>query len=618
MQFEKKAVPSVEPLHSESTPAAALCYRLTAAEPNAHLYRVQLCVREPDPQGQQLSLPAWTPGSYLIRDHARNIVSLSAATGNQAVAVEKLDKQRWRCAPCAGPLTVVYEVYAFDESVRAAYLDAEQGFIDGAALWLRVHGQESRAHELELVAPAHASWQLATSLPGAEPDSAGFGRYRAQSYADLIDHPLLMGALTRIPFEAQGVPHEIVFCGRPTVDAARLAHDLARTCSEHIDLFGAPPPMSRYVFLTRVVAKGYGGLEHRASSALVCARGDLPQASQPAMTPAYRGFLGLASHEYFHLWNVKRIRPPAFRDSELTQEAYTRDLWAYEGITSYYDDLALTRAGVIGAPEYLDLLAQTATRLWRTPGRARQTLADASFDAWIKFYRADENTPNSQISYYNKGALAALCLDLKLRLLSDSACSLDDVMRVLWQRYGLHDRAVPEAAIETIAAELAATDLRAFFDGLLRSTADPPLQELLPQFGVEQRLRLAQSESDTGGRVAESKSLPQVELSLRLINERGRNTISQVLAGGPAQQAGLHPGDELLALDGLRCDAAELPQKLLGRQPGEKMQVQVFRRDELRSFTLTLGARPLDTWTLTLATNPAAEVLLRRQSWLGS
>lgn len=614
MQFEAK--PAAE-AQSENAATARPHYTLIAADPNAHLYRVRLTIREPDPAGQQISLPAWTPGSYLIRDHARNIVSLTATAGDQAIAVEKLDKQRWRCAPCNGPLTISYEVYAFDESVRAAYLDAEQGFVDGAAVWLRVHGQEAQAHELELPAPMQAAWRLATSLPAMMQDAAGFGMYRAENYADLLDHPLLMGELTRIPFEAQGVPHEIVFAGRPAVDAARLARDLGKVCSEHIELFGAPPPMPRYLFLTRVVARGYGGLEHRASSALICARADLPQLSQPAMTPAYRSFLGLASHEYFHLWNVKRIRPAAFRDSELTQEAYTRDLWAYEGITSYYDDLALARAGVIGAPEYLDLLAQTATRLWRTPGRTRQTLAEASFDAWVKFYRPDENTPNSQISYYNKGALAALCLDLKLRLLSDGACTLDEVMRVLWQRYGAQDRGVPEGAIESVAAERAGRDLRGFFEQLLRNTADPPLEELLPQFGVEHRLRLAQSDSDSGGRVSEAKAPPQVELGLRWAIERGRNTITQVLAGGPAQQAGLHPGDEILALDGSRFDAAELPQKLLGRQAGEKLQVQVFRRDELRSFTVTLGARAPDTWTLTLAANPAPEVLLRRQSWLG-
>ncbi|MGH8530084.1 MAG: M61 family metallopeptidase [Nevskiales bacterium] len=618
MRFDERSSAQPETAQTESAAASRISYVLTPADLHAHIYRVQLRVELPDRAGQLLSLPAWTPGSYLIRDHARHIVALTANCNGVPVAVQKLDKQRWRCAPCQGALTVEYEVYAFDESVRAAYLDAAQGFFDGAALWLRVHGQEEQPHELELRKPEHASWQLATSLSARERGGDGFGHYRADSYTELIDHPALMGELTRIPFEAQGVPHEIVFSGRQQVDAARLAQDLSKICSEHIQLFGVPAPMQHYLFLTRVMHKGYGGLEHRNCSSLVCARGDLPQASQPAMSAAYRSFLGLASHEYFHLWNVKRIQPPAFKDSDLTQEAYTRDLWAYEGITSYYDDLALVRSSVISAPEYLDLLAQTVTRLWRTPGRARQTLAEASFDAWIKFYRADENTANSQISYYNKGALAALCLDMKLRLLTHSACSLDDVMRALWQRYGLIDQPAPEGMVENIAAELCRTDLKAFFDELLRSTADPPLQELLQQFGVDCRLRIAQSESDAGGRVPESKSAVQVELGLRLANERGRSIITQVLAGGPAQIAGLHPGDELLALDGLRCESVDLTPRLLGRQAGEKLQLQVFRRDELQSFTLTLAPKALDTWVLTLTANPSPEILTRRQNWLGN
>ncbi|MCI0355691.1 MAG: hypothetical protein L0099_11725, partial [Acidobacteria bacterium] len=362
----------------------------------------------------------------------------------------------------------------------------------------------------------------------------GFGHYHAGGYLELIDHPGLMGELTHIPFEASGIPHQIVLCGRQQADAARLAQDLSRICAEHIALFGAPLPIQRYLFLTRVLHKGYGGLEHGESSSLICDRDDLPRPGQPELSSGYRSFLGLASHEYFHLWNVKRLRPPAFATADLVQEAYTRDLWAYEGVTSYYDDLALARAGVIAVPEYLDLLAQAATRLWRTPGRGRQTLAEASFDTWIKFYRPDENSPNSQISYYNKGALVALCLDLKLRLLTDSQRSLDDVMRALWQRYGASGRPVPEAELERIAAESAASDLSEFFDAMLRGTSDPPLAELLPQFGIECRLRTAQSEADTGGRVAEAKLMVPVEMGLRFSSERGRMVITHVLTGGPA------------------------------------------------------------------------------------
>lgn len=591
------------------TASMAVCFRLSLANPQAHVMRVQCEVARPDPAGQCFVMPAWTPGSYLIREHARNIISLRASCGDHPLAVEKIDKHSWRCAPCSGPLTLEYELYAFDESVRAAYLDSERAFFDGAGVFLRAVGAEALPHRLELT-DMPADWQVATTL-----ESAGAGTYEAADHSTLIDHPVLLGALQRIPFAVAGVPHELVLDGAPAVDTARLAKDLAAICGVQQQLMGDPLPFGRYQFLTRVTPRGYGGLEHRSSCALICTRGDLPVSGQQPPAAPYRAFLGLCSHEYFHLWNVKRIRPQAFSESDLSKEAYTRDLWAYEGVTSYYDDLALLRAGIVAPAEYLDLLAQAATRLRRTPGRQRQSLADSSFDAWIKFYRADENTPNSQISYYNKGALVALCLDLHLRLNTLDSCTLDDVLRALWRRHSAV--AVPEGGLEALAAECSGLDLRSFFDAYLRGTVELPLQDLLAAFGIEASLRTALSEQDAGGRATGGSAL-RADLGLRTSIQGGRLLVMHVLDGSASQRAGVHPGDELLALNQLRIEPQEWGARMANLNPGEAVELAVFRRDQLRRFMLTPAARQADTWTFTLIPDPSPDVLSRRQAWLGA
>lgn len=587
----------------------SLHYSITPSQPHAHLFTVCCTVLEPDPAGQVFSLPAWTPGSYLIRDFARHIAGFAAETGSQTVGVQKIDKSSWRCAPCAGPLTVSYEVYAWDDSVRAAWLDATRGFFNGSAVFVRAHGQEHVPILLHVASPQGidaTSWRVATTLRRQGAPAWGFGRYAAEDYADLIDHPVEFGNFDLIEFEAGGVPHQMALSGYHRVDTGRLATDLAKVCTEQIELFGAPAPMPRYLFMTRVVKKGYGGLEHRDSSALICARDDLPLAGEAKLSRNYRSFLGLCSHEYFHLWNVKRIQPQAFAESDLSREAYTEDLWAYEGVTSYYDELTLIRAALVDLNGYCELIAEAATRLWRTPGRAKQSLAASSFDAWTKFYRPDENTPNAVVSYYNKGALVALCLDLKLRLESEGRCDLDQVMRMLWQRYGRTETPVPERALEAISQELSGLDLDGFYDCLIRGTDDPPLVELLPAFGIEAQLCQAPTNGEREG----------VSLGLRLVPGVSQAQVQNVLEGTPAQAVGLSAGDVLIALDGLRIDGQEFDRILSTYAPGDRIRLHVFRRDELMEFTVVLAPRAADTWLLRPKADADAAALARRRAWL--
>lgn len=592
-------------------------YRVTPADPHAHLFEVELTVAAPDPAGQHLSLPAWIPGSYMIRDFAKHVIQLAAVGDGRPLAVTKLDKQTWRCAPCPGPLTVRYRVYCWDLSVRGAHLDASHGYFNGTALFLRVHGQEHGPHTLELEPPAADSgWRVATTLTRADAPHRGFGRYRAADYDELIDHPVEMGTFTLVEFEACGVPHAVAITGRHRGDTARLARDLQRLCEYQIRLFGEPAPMAEYLFLVTVVGDGYGGLEHRSSTSLLCSRDDLPRPGEDKVGNGYRSFLGLCSHEYFHTWNVKRIRPAAFIPYDLEREVHTTLLWAFEGFTAYYDDLILVRCGLIEPPSYLELLGQTITRVLRGPGRLKQSVAESSFDAWTKFYQQNEGSPNHLVSYYAKGSLVALALDLSLRRASGDARSLDDLMRALWRRCLETGAGVAEDEIERLAEAIAGQPLGELFDQAVRGTADLPLAELLEPLGVRLHLRPATGDGDKGGKPAGDSGGPPVWLGLRLAEE-GEPKVALVLEGGPAERAGLSASDVLVAVDGLRVTRANLDKRLAGCRPGEPLRLHAFRRDELLELTLIPAAPPADTAYLTLDDAATPEVHERRQGWLG-
>lgn len=588
-------------------------YTVTPLDPRAHLFSVVCTVARPDPEGQVFRLPSWIRGSYLVRDFAKHVMQVSAAADGRALAIERLDKSSLRCAPSTGPVTLDCIVYAYDESVRKAYLDERRGFFNGSSLFYSPAGLEAAPVEIELRKPAgvaFAKWRAATAMTPVSVDADGFGLYRAADYEEALDHPFELGEFERVDFKVDGIPHAFVLSGRHEVDRERLAGDTAKICHAQRELFGQEPKLDRYLFLTRVVASGYGGLEHRSSTALICSRNDLPRSGMSGLPREYRGFLGLVSHEYFHLWNVKRITAARFAESDLRQEAYTRDLWHYEGVTSYYDDLALLRAGVIDAPGYLDLLAETATRLSRTPGRLLHSLADASFEAWTKYYQPDENTGNATVSYYIKGALAALCLDLHLRL--HGTISLDEVMRELWQRYGRAGKGVPEGGLEKIAAEISGLPLKPQFDAWLRGTGELPVVELLAEFGVNAAPRAALGEADPGGRMNGKPAGASLGLKLRA----GEMAVALVQSGSAAQRAGLSGGDVLVALDGIKLSAGTWQQRLHALVPGQNCTLHYFRGDELLDTSLTAEALPLDTWTFSLA-DAAGDSLARRKAWLG-
>jgi predicted metalloprotease with PDZ domain len=601
---------------SEDKMKNAINYTIVPQDLAAHLFAVAVTVRSPDPEGQVFSLPAWIPGSYMIREFARNIVQIHAECDGKKIALEKLDKHTWRAARCDGPLTLHYEVYAWDLSVRAAHLDQTHGFFNGTSVFLRADGQENNPHVIDIRRPegdAYKAWRVATALPELKARRYGFGTYIAANYDELIDHPVEMGTFELATFKAHGVPHDVVITGRvPGLDMARLTTDLKKVCEAQIALFepkGKRAPMDRYVFMTMAVGDGYGGLEHRASTALICARGDLPVQGSKEMTDGYRTYLGLCSHEYFHTWNVKRIKPSAFAPYDLHSESYTTLLWLFEGFTSYYDDLMLVRSGLIDEAAYFKLVAKTINGVLRGSGRTKQTVAESSFDAWTKYYRQDENSPNAMVSYYTKGSLVALALDLTIREETRGKRSLDDVMRTLWQRYGREFYAdgnaggtgVTEAEVEAIFDEVTGLKLKRFFDRYVRGTDDFPFARLLAPMGVT---------------LSDDRKNAKPSLNIRSARDGNDCKVASVYEGGAAHQAGVSAGDILIAIDGLRVSATNLDALLARYRIGDSVPLHVFRRDELTAFTATLKADDVPQFILTPQPKPAAAARMRA-AWLG-
>jgi predicted metalloprotease with PDZ domain len=596
-------------------------YRIRPSHPETHLFEVELTVRQPDPGGQRVTLPAWIPGSYLIREFARHVVRIQARCGRRPVALEKLDKHTWRAEACAGPLVLRYEVYAWDFSVRGAHLDTTHGFFNGTSVFLRVEGQAATPCRVEIEAPrgaAYRRWRVATAMTPAGARPHGFGGYSAADYDELIDHPVEMGEFSLVSFSAHGVAHEVAITGRHDAGLDRLARDMKRLAEHHIDFFGRPAPMRRYVFLVSAVGDGYGGLEHRASTALVCSRHDLPlMGGSEAQEERYRTFLGLASHEYFHTWNVKRIKPAAFSPYDLTQENYTRLLWAFEGITSYYDDLALVRTGLMTREHYLRALARTMTAVQRGSGRLKQSLADSSFDAWTKFYRQDENAPNAIVSYYAKGSLVALALDLTVRKATDGRRSLDDVMRALWIEHGRSGRGVGEDEIERLAARVTGVRLGRFFDRAVRGTQDLQWEPLLRVFGVRLHMSPAQSNADRGGTKPPDAASERAVLGARIDTAGADVKLAQVFDDGAAQAAGLSAGDVLIALDGLRVTPGNWEHVLARYRPGAVVRATAFRRDELIEHEVRLRSAPRDTFFLAIEQGASRARRRLLDGWLG-
>lgn len=588
--------------------SAPLNYQVRIKDLHAHLFQVTLTIAKPE-ASQKVSLPVWIPGSYLVREFSKNLQNLAAQQGSKNVALTQTDKCSWQVHCAAGkPLILSYEIYAFDNSVRTAWLDTCRGFFNGTSMFLRVEGQTSLPVSLEVAAPkAMPGWQLATGLGPDKVTANGFGRYLAANYDELVDCPVEMGPFWSGSFVACGIPHRFVVAGAPpSFDGSRLIDDTKRICEAEIHFWhgtkagarvGAKAPCQSYLFMLNAVDDGYGGLEHRNSTALICTRKDLPRLDHTRGAPApakstdkraklsegYTTLLGLISHEYFHTWNVKQLRPVEFTSYDYANENYTQLLWFFEGFTSYYDDLILRRAGLIDDTVYLKLLNKTINQVHQTPGREVQSVAQASFDAWVKYYRQDENTPNATVSYYTKGALVALCLDLTLR--QEGKTTLDAVMRALWLR--CKGGPMSEADLTNVLADLSGRSFAREIARWVHSTADLPLKTLLENRGVA---------------ILEDPAQVAQRLGLR-VSESGGIHVKAVLRGGAAERAGLAAGDEWIGIETGSGKSAsswrltKLDEIALYAGTASRIGVLVARDKRLLRLTLTLP-KTVTTWRL--------------------
>ncbi|ENV72508.1 hypothetical protein F946_01983 [Acinetobacter johnsonii ANC 3681] len=538
-----------------------LHYQIEFDDYRQHLIHVTLrFVADPT---QVLSLPTWIPGSYLIREFSKHIESVRAYDEEgRLLEIQKFEKNKWRLFNTDHELiTVEYDVYAYDLSVRGAYVDQTRLYVNPACACLGLEGQEDKAVEVELFLPDELKhFQLATGMASK---SLVKGRFtlKAKNYAELIDAPFELAEQTRFGFEANGIPHEFVVSGKHVMNAARMQQDIEKICATEISMFGSAP-FSNYTFMTMATANSYGGLEHPNSTSLISPREDLPKANEPEEpSEDYQRFLGLCSHEYFHSWLVKFIRPENFVNYDLNKEGYTSLLWIFEGFTSYYDDLILLRSGVISQASYIKLLKTQIDRYLQNPGRFVQSVSESSFDAWVKFYRQDENSNNAGTSYYNKGCLVALCLDLGLRL---RGSSLDALMRKLYENaqkgIQVHERTIVE-----LCNELTGDNWIEQINHLINTTDELPLDQLFPEFGLSYSLK-------------NDKSLP---LGLKLVDKPEGVLVQSARRDGAAAQAGLSAHDVIIAIDGLKA-TVKLVEKY-AKQEGI-YSILAFRRDELMSF----------------------------------
>ena len=568
----------------------AIQYTIWSADLHGHRFHVKLHIQNPSPDGQVLQMPAWIPGSYLIRDFSKQIETIEAFAldkPNEVLVLDRIDNDQWRLPKIAGAVEILTTVYAFDSSVRAAYLDTERAFINPSSLCLAVKGQESLPCALVLIPPKATcaiSWTVQTGLKPAKVDDQGYGFYLAKNYDDLLDHPVAMGEFQIAHWQSNGMSHAMAIQGCiHEVDLERLAKDLQAICTCTINLFEPKTkkaPFQNYLFLVNAVLSGYGGLEHRNSTALLCGRDQIPQVNSALDETSYREFLGLCSHEYFHAWLIKRIQPKAFQPYQLDRRNHTRLLWLFEGFTSYYDDLQLFRSKRIDLKTYLKLVANNWNSVLRGPGRLKQSLADSSFDAWTKYYQADENTPNAVVSYYGKGALLALGLDLKIRAFTSNRQSLDDLMRLIWQTHGVTLDGIAEDGLDDLIRTLLGAGFNTIWNEFksryIFGMEDIPIQKWIdPKFiTVKQK---------------KHSKLEQIKLQfgMRHSDSNGWLKVTHVLDGGAAQSAGLAAGDLLASMNGERITAARFDKVLSSLITGQIIQI-CFYRDDLEHECMTV------------------------------
>ena len=576
-----------------SSKTATLLYQVAMSQPASHLFEVKLQITNWHLATLDLKMPVWTPGSYLIREYARHVQDFQALNSNkQILASRKVSKNHWQVSSegCS-EIIVSYRIFAHELTVRTNHLDATHGYFNGAALFFFVPGLEKQPLKIKIV-PPHSDWRVTTTLPPAEAEANTF---IARDFDTLVDTPVEIGRQKVYDFEVLDKPHALAIWSEGNANPKQIIVDTTKIIEVEAELFGGLP-YEQYLFLLHLSGSGYGGLEHKDCCTLNYPRFGFRDREK------YNRFLQLVAHEFFHLWNVKRIRPQALENFDYEVENYTTSLWFCEGTTSYYDILIPLRAGIYNRKTYLENLSKDITKYLNIFGRKVQPLGESSYDAWIKLYRRDANSDNNQISYYLKGQLVSLLLDLLIRAKHDNKRSLDDVMRLMWQRFGQDEIGFTETQLRTVIAEVAEQNLDDFFSRYIETTAELPFDEYLDLFGLHLKP------------VSESE-LPY--LGIRVQSENNQEVIKFVAAESPAARGGIDANDELLAIDGIRVNANSLNERLKDYQANDRIQVTVFHQDELKTIPITLAPPKPERYAVVIKDNLSEVQRQNLVGWLG-
>ena len=574
---KKKAVRAVK---QAATPE--ISYTVSMSKPATHLLEVEMRIRwNQMPTALELKMPVWTPGSYLVREYARHVQDFSSKNSSGgALEWQKVNKNTWQIRTAgAKEIVASYRVYANELTVRTNELTDQHAFWNNAAL-LMFPKDQLKAPSTVTVRP-FGNWRIATGLPAV---SGSQNTFRAANYDVLYDSPFEVSDFQDITFTVQGKPHRIVMSGEGNYDLKKLAVDIAKIVEECFEIFGELP-YENYTFITNL--RGGGGLEHMNSTALQFDRfGFKPEAR-------YKGFLGLVAHEFFHAWNVKRLRPDVLGPFDYENENYTKLLWFAEGGTEYYSNLILRRAGFMTEREFFADVARGIKALQERPGRFETSLEEASFDAWIKYYRQDENAVNNQISYYDKGAIVSMMLDLAIRSASDGKRSLDDVFRTLNNDFFKKGKNYSPADLQKAAEQAAGRSLEDFFDRYVRGEAEIDYNAYFGGLGLQLK--------ESGG------ARGRAYIGGTFADQDGRLILRSVPANTPAYEQGLSASDQIVAVDGYRANREMIEKYISERKPGDKVRLTIFRLDQLRDIEFTLGNDPRREYSIVKKENATAK-----------
>ncbi|HEY9852961.1 MAG TPA: M61 family metallopeptidase [Leptolyngbyaceae cyanobacterium] len=582
--FQPSTIKSITP---------TILYRVAMPQPTSHLFEVTLQVVGWTNQVLDLKFPVWTPGSYLVREYAKHLQDFAAHHEKSALPWRKLAKNYWQVdTQGVSEITVSYRVFANELTVRTNHLDATHGYFNPAALCFYIPGFERQPIQIKIVLP-FPEWQITTPLPQVKGKE---NTYEARDFDTLVDSPFEVGNHQLYEFEVLGKPHELAIWGEGNAQATRIIPDLQKIIEIEADLFGELP-YERYVFLLHQAASGAGGLEHKDACTLNYSRFGFRAKDK------YDRFMQLVAHEFFHLWNVKRLRPIELEKFDYDGENYTTSLWFSEGTTSYYDLLIPLRAGIYDGKIFLNNLSKEINRFQNIPGRKVQPLSESSFDAWIKLYRRDSNSDNNQISYYLKGELVSLLLDLLIRKNHQNQRSFDDVMRQMWEKFGRSEIGFTPEQLKQVIEAVAGIDLSDFFKRYIDGKDDLPFDDYLEPFGLQLKCE------------ADEEQPPFIGFTAKLQN--GKEIINFVEIGSPAQVSGIDANDELLAINGLRVTGEQLSDRLKDYKAGDTIEVSVFHQDELRTLPVILAEPRPNSYKVVVVDNPSAMQKENFAGWLG-